>query len=615
VVIAAIAYGAGFGWLALQRHWSGGSHAEDLGFTDQVIWNFLRGQWFRMSLYQGATWNTEIDVTRLARPDSLLAFHVEPMLLAFVPLYAAAQAWSDVLARVGGQVPGEAVAVDPASPLLLVQAVGVGLGAVPAYRLGRYWSGSLGGGGAVAAAYLLSPLGQWAVLSDFHTAALAAPLLVLAVERKVLARSSGQALACAALALTAREDVGPVVALFGLVGLLTWRTQRRSATASAAVMLVLGLGWTVVGALVIAHYSGGASPFQVRYGPAFADPPVTLVQAVTRPNVLGFVAALLGSGAWLALLAPLALVPALPTLAQDVLSSSPWMASGTAHYAVLILPIIAVGAAAGLGTLRKHRSALRVASAAVVVASLSTYLNAGSGPFAANFSPATVTPHAQLAAQFAASIPPNSAVSASTALVPRVSRRARVYVFPAVEDADVVFVDVTSTPAPTSAGDVFLRVRALLTDGDWSVQRADDGLLLLARGAPGTHTLDLPPSFFTFAHPAPAVDTTTSIATFLNGDLDLVGATFITGLDSAVEPDGPRWVLQTTWRGARPLPPATHPVVVLDLADGEELRLSDVAALFWLPPPDWPPGQLVQVDVPGIPIRQLRSWRIEVAPG
>ena len=50
-----------FGWLSVTRHLAFGSHAEDLGFTDQVIWNFLplRGQWFRMSLYQGAaTWNT-----------------------------------------------------------------------------------------------------------------------------------------------------------------------------------------------------------------------------------------------------------------------------------------------------------------------------------------------------------------------------------------------------------------------------------------------------------------------------------------------------------------------------------------------------------------------------
>src|SRR5258708_35593356 len=120
VIWVAVAWAGEFSWLALQRHFAGGSHAEDLGFIDQVLANFLRGQWFRLSIYLGATWNTEIDFGRIARPDSLLAFHFEPMLLLLVPLYA-----------VGG-----------ISVLLVLQAAAVGLGAVPAYRLGRCAAGS-----------------------------------------------------------------------------------------------------------------------------------------------------------------------------------------------------------------------------------------------------------------------------------------------------------------------------------------------------------------------------------------------------------------------------------------------------------------------------------------
>jgi uncharacterized membrane protein len=125
-----------FGGLALARHAAGGTHAEDLGFTDQVIWNFLRGQWFRMTVYQGATWNTEVDVTVLARPDSLLAFHVEPMLLLFAPIYA-----------LGGD----------ARVLLALQALALALGAVPAYRLGVRWVGVQWAGVVIAGVYLLSP--------------------------------------------------------------------------------------------------------------------------------------------------------------------------------------------------------------------------------------------------------------------------------------------------------------------------------------------------------------------------------------------------------------------------------------------------------------------------
>jgi uncharacterized membrane protein len=594
---AAVVYGLGFGWLALQRHLAGGSHAEDLGFTDQVIFNFLppRGQWFRMSLYQGATWNTEIDVAHLARPDSLLAFHVEPLLLAFVPLYALGAT---------------------ASLLLVVQAVGVGLGALPAFRLGRWGGGSAAAGAAVAAAYLLAPFGQWAVLSDFHTATLAAPLLLLTVERLVVGRRPGQAIACAGLALLAREDVAPVVLCLGaalLVGSLlhagsvspTWRR-------AGAALALMSLGWIAVCGLVLAHYSGGLSPFGGRYAAALADPPAGLLAALARPTVQVFLATLVGSGAWLGLAAPLFLLPMLPTLAADALSGSAWMASGKAHYSALLLPWVVVGAAVGLRRIRALRRGVPLASALLVVAAGATYLAAGAGPLAANFAPASVTSHARLATGIAASIPADAALSASTSLVPHVSHRARLYLFPAIEDADLVFLDVTATPAPTSAGDVYLRVQQLLASG-WSIIRAEDGLLLLAR--PGTADAQPPPlpsGFFSFTDPDADASAQTPLATYLGGDLELLGATVLPSPDGAVEPDGPRWLLRTTWRARRPLPEHVRPAAVLDLDDGEVRRIDDVAALWWRPPAGWPPGALVRIDFPGVPIRHLIGWRLDV---
>ncbi len=469
---------------------AGGSHAEDLGFTDQVIWNFLRGQWFRMTLYQGATWNTDVDLAHLARPDSLLAFHVEPMLLAFVPLYA-----------LGGG----------ATLLLLLQALGFALGAIPAFRLGEHASGSRLAGFAIALIYLLSPLGQWALLSDFHTATLAAPLLVLALERWFVGHHPWQAVVCAALALTAREDVLPAVSVLGLVLVATERGRPRAA---ALVLTGLGLAWAVLALLTLDHYSGGVSPFGVRYGPTLSNLPASLLSALSRPEVLALAGVLLGSGGWLGLLAPPALLPALPNIAIDALSSSPWMASGTAHYGILLLPFVVLAAAFALGTLRRWPHAVHAAGVLLIGVALLTYLGAGVGPAAADFAPATVTPHARYADRLAASLPSTLGVSASTSLVPHLSHRPRVYAFPSIQDADIVFLDVTATPAPTSVGDVALRVRTLLADG-WSVDRGDDGLLLLSRAgvtlpqgdepssSPGVRPLadplDLGPAFFGFA--------------------------------------------------------------------------------------------------------------------
>ena len=563
VLGAASAWSLLFAWLAIVRHLAGGSHAEDLGFTDQVIWNFLRGQWFRMSVYQGATWNTEIDVAHVARPDSLLAFHVEPMLLGFVPLYALGA--------------GPVV-------LLAVQALAVGLGAIPAYRLGQHYGRSQWAGVSVALAYLLSPLGQWAVLSDFHTSTFAAPLLLLAAERALVAARSGQGMLAAALALTAREDVGPAVALLG-ISLMLLGVPRRVGVRIA----LMGLLWTIAAAAVLIAYSGGVSPFGMRYA-------ASIGHGILRPEALGALVTTLLSGAWLGLLSPAALLPAVPALSSNALSGSPWMAAGKAHYSGLILPFVILGAAAGFRPLRQHARAVAVA---LLVTSCVAYLAEGAGPLAANYAPATITAHARLAQDVAARLPSRTAVSASSTLAPHLSHRPRLYLFPAVLDAEYIFVDLRATSTPTSPGDVFLRIRDRLAGGGWEVEAAVDGLLLLHRddAAPALSSDDLPVDWLLAPSDLrPAVD-----------QFQLLRSELLPAPDGAIDVDGPRAILRTTWRTNAPLPPGTRLEFVIDL-QGERIRVWDVAPLWWYPPERWQPGQVVTVDISDVPARRFLSW-------
>ncbi|HEY3061678.1 MAG TPA: DUF2079 domain-containing protein [Chloroflexota bacterium] len=570
VICAASAWSVLFGWLAIARHLAGGSHAEDLGFTDQVIWNFLRGQWFRMSLYQGATWNTEIDIAHLARPDSLLAFHFEPMLLGFVPLYA--------------------LGAGPVA-LLAVQALAVGLGAIPAYHLGQHYSRSQWAGVAVAGAYLLSPLDQWAVLSDFHTSTLAAPLLVLAAERILVAHRPGQGITIIALALSAREDVGPTVAVLG-ISLLVLGAARRVSFG----LVLMSILCTVAAAGVLAAYSGGASPFGERYAASLGQGLPGIAQAITRPETLSAFVTTVLSGAWLGLLAPAALLPALPALASNTLSASPWMAAGKAHYSGLILPFVVIAAAAGLRRLRRHAG---LAAAVLLLTSSAAYLAQGAGPLAANYAPATITAHAQLAQRLAAGLPPSAAVSASSTLAPHLSHRPRLYVFPAVLDAEYVFLDLRATSAPTSPGDVFLRIRDRLARGGWEVAAATDGLLLLHRNdaAPALSVEDLPVDWLL----APFDGTSPQ------GELQLLHAELVPSPVGSIDVDGPRAILRTTWRANTPLPPGTRLEFVIDL-QGEQRTVWDVAALWWYPPERWLPGQVVSVDISDVPARRFLSW-------
>ncbi|MBV9546130.1 MAG: DUF2079 domain-containing protein [Chloroflexi bacterium] len=364
-------------------------------------------------------------------------------------------------------------------------------------------------------------------------------------------------------------------------------------------MLLGGIAWTGVCALIIHAYAGATSPFAVRYG-GVGEP--GLVALLTRPIVLEYVKTLLLGGGWVALLAPFALLPALPSLLLNVLSSSDWMASGKAHYSALGLPFLVVGAAMGLSRLASRRTLFYGASAALVATSGAAYLTAGAGPFAANFAPATVTQHAVRAAAVADSLPLDAAVSATSSLVPHLTRRARVYEFPAVRDADYIFLDVKASPAPTSAGDVFLRAQALLAEGGWNVDLAEDGLLLLHHvdGAPPTDAAPLGATLF----PASGSNASPSSA------LTLVDAQLLSSTDATIDVDGPRGILHTTWRTPEvPLPPGSRLHFGLDLGTLGSRDVWDVASLWWNPPEAWPPDSTITIDVPDIPAYRLRSWQ------
>src|SRR4051812_11049659 len=73
LAVMLLAAGLGLGWRAVQRYEALQSNAEDLGFTDQILWNLLHGQFFRFTTYEYAEFLTDIDLKAVKRPNSLLA--------------------------------------------------------------------------------------------------------------------------------------------------------------------------------------------------------------------------------------------------------------------------------------------------------------------------------------------------------------------------------------------------------------------------------------------------------------------------------------------------------------------------------------------------------------
>ncbi len=92
-----------------------------------------------------------------------------------------------------------------------------------------------------------------------------------------------------------------------------------------------------------------------------------------------------------------------------------------------------------------------------------------------------------------AQIPPEAVVSAQDRLNPHVSGRRTIYIFPRVDDAEYIWIDAAGPAWPQHPSDLRKIVAELLAD-DFGVAAADDGYLLLQRGAPSEKSL--PARFF-----------------------------------------------------------------------------------------------------------------------
>ena len=107
-------------------------------------------------------------------------------------------------------------------------------------------------------------------------------------------------------------------------------------------------------------------------------------------------------------------------------------------------------------------------------------------PFAQGFRWPHITAHTQLAQHFIDMIPPTASVSAQTRLVPHLSQRLNVYMFPYADDrANYILLDVTGDRYPYFNTQAYIReVKKVLQSGNYGILAARDGYLLLERGLP-----------------------------------------------------------------------------------------------------------------------------------
>jgi uncharacterized membrane protein len=441
----------------------------DLGNMAQAVWSTAHGHPLAVTNLQGDQ-------------ASRLGSHFDPILAAFAPLW-----W-----------------VWPSPNMLVaVQALAIGLGALPIFWLARKHLSSERAALGFALAYLLYPAVQWLTLNEFHPVALACPLLLFAFWYLDEDRLVAFALFAVPAALT-KEEIGLVIAGMGL-----WYAVSRRRWVEGGAIAVAGVLVTAIAVeVVLPHFDEGAtSSFYGRYGALGSSPGGILKTLLLHPGrVLEtafdhegvhyllelFVPLLL-----LALAAPLVLLAALPELGLNLLSATHTQSSIHHHYTAGLIPPLFVAMIFGAARLTRSRTNLRapLAMAVVAVMVVANYV-LGAVPVWRELPggqqyeayAAHVSTHDRITDRALRLIPDSAVVSATNSLGSHLSGRRRFLSFPYIEDAQWVAADETQ-PGYADRWDPLATatdLASLRRNPDWRLVFSEDGVLVFKRRASKT---------------------------------------------------------------------------------------------------------------------------------
>ena len=259
--------------------------------------------------------------------------------------------------------------------LLVIQAIGVALGAYFVYRISqivflksekRNWISLVFG-----LSYLLYPPLEKAVNFDFHAVTLSTPLL-LGMYYFWLRKKYIWSAVCIVLILLTKEQVGLVISLFGAhvfikavihndfsfirkphvfqsLKKLIYKAERPEVLFSIFAMIV-GLLWVLVSMFVIIPYFRGAEHFGAQYYSYLEKEPWRIFPVVFRYESFHYIFILTAPLGMLALFSPSQLLMASSEFATNILSSNGNMRNIYFHYDTTLTAFVILSSIYGAKT-------------------------------------------------------------------------------------------------------------------------------------------------------------------------------------------------------------------------------------------------------------------------
>lgn len=404
--LAMATYAVVFSAITLTRHARLGSTIFDLGIFDQTVWLISHGHSPNLS----------------TRGMNAFADHFDPILVLVAPLY-----WL----------------CDSPKTLLVLQAVILALGALPLYHLARRRLASPGWALLLSVAYLLYAPMQWFNLFDFHPDSFA-PVLVLSALWFLEIRRFAPYFLMLVLLLMCKESMGLTVMAIGVYAYIV--AGRRAGGLTAA----LGMAGLLIAMTTIRTLNHGAQSqylsFYAQYGdslPSIAvymlTHPLRILSELASPENTQYLSGLLLPVLFLPLAAPEYLLPALPALLANMLSTRPGMHSLTYQYNAVIVPFVFLATLEGVRQVRlilpargRRGDWSRAILAAVPVVGIAWSVAGGPlGPNPPRFHAATLsTEQGNAAIAALRAIPSDASVCAQTAIGAHLTHRTRLYMLP-----------------------------------------------------------------------------------------------------------------------------------------------------------------------------------------
>jgi uncharacterized membrane protein len=581
-----------FTWLAIQRHASFNSSGFDLGIYDQVVWNTLHG---RIFFY-----------TTTGQPLLHLSNHADPILFLVAPFY---------LIYSGPEM------------LLFLQAAAIGLGGLPLFWLAREKLESDFAALSLLVAYLLFPTLAVVTLWDFHPPALAVGFLMCAFYFLVK-RKPFWFLLFAVLAMMCKEHIALVVAFMGLYAFIRYRdwllgglTIVLAMGYFAALMYWVIPAFSVTGDhLFLGFYSYlGDSPLEI-IATTITRPDLVL-ESLSQPAKLAYLRDVLTPFAYLPLVGlPVTLI-GLPMFAINLLSTNPAMHDATGgQYGADVAPWLAWGAVFGFLYVRRgvgrrwpgaQRPVTYALSLTLLLVAVVWHVFRGYSPLALNRPQWEITAHDRLAERFIAQIPPDASISAQIKLYPHLSNRTFAYQLPDVNDAEYVFLDVTTGTWPVHPNDLKTQVQESLEAGEFGVLDGADGYLLLQRGLANR---TLPDAFYDFARTEFAAPQY-PVSVDFGDEIRLLGFDLLDASHREQVEDVRRgqMAVRLYWQALRPIERDLRLYPFFLNPQGEVIEDTEqrpLIAQLWYPPRQWRPGEIVVTET--MPWQLGDEWSLAV---